>query len=423
MLRVETGPDAGLELELPNGMATVGKSSSCDLRLSDSTVSAQHLRVSVVEAGLEVSDLGSTNGTYYLETRLQRAVLPHGAVVTLGGTRLALVSRPAPDGVGYSNRTSYGAILGSTPAMRGLYSLLERIEQVDYPVLISGQTGVGKELVAREVHARSSRKEGPFEICDCGSVPANLAESELFGHARGAFTGAHTSYRGTFERADTGTVFLDEIGELPLDLQPKLLRVLETRQIRPLGSGKLRSVDVRVVAATNRDLAVEVRSNRFREDLYYRLNVVSLEVPPLCGRREDIPELVRHFVRELGKGDLDLAPETLELFTSGYHWPGNIRELRNAVARVLSTGLLPSDMEQPAGSAVVSTSLTEETEDGEDGSFREAKKRIVDAFERDYLLTQLRRSDDNISQAARAAGIDRNYFKKLLRKHGLHRQD
>ncbi|MFC1609615.1 sigma 54-interacting transcriptional regulator [Myxococcota bacterium] len=411
-IRVLEGPDAGSDFDLPSGAATIGSSSSCDWSLSDPTVSGSHVRVAIVEGGIEVTDLESTNGTFYLETKIQKAVLAHGAVLNIGRTRLSLSSREPPAGANYSQRTGYGELIGSAPAMRRLYALLERIEPVDYTVLIRGPTGAGKELVAREIHNHSKRATKPFEVFDCGAVPSNLAESLLFGHTRGAFTGALTSHRGVFERAHQGTVFLDEIGELPLELQPKLLRILETREVHPLGGDKGQPVDVRVVAATNRDITREVEEGRFREDLYFRLNVVTLEIPPLRARREDIPEMVRYFVAELGDNKLEISPLTLELFTSAYDWPGNVRELRNAIARVLCLGSPPEsiDHQEPLAAA---------PEVDIDATYQQAKKRLVDAFERDYFVAQLTRSGNNIAQAARLAGVDRSYFKRMLKRHGL----
>ncbi|MFH1809700.1 MAG: sigma 54-interacting transcriptional regulator [Pseudomonadota bacterium] len=413
-LVVVEGDDQGAAFDLAEGSAIIGKSASCQLRLSDGSVSAQHLRIEVTPLGLRVADLGSTNGTFYLGSRLEQAVLPTGAVLSLGRTRLALSSREPPRGAGYSDRSSYGEIVGSAPVMRRLYALLERIEPTDYTVLIHGETGTGKELVARAIHDHSARTGGPYEILDCTSMPPDLAESLLFGHVKGAFTGATSDRLGSFQRADGGTLFLDELGELRLDLQPKLLRALESGKVQRVGDGRLQSVDVRVVAATNRDLGAEVDAGRFREDLYYRLNVVTLELPPLRERREDIPGLVRHFVSGPKQQALAISAETLELFTCGYDWPGNVRELRNAIASVLSLGEVPERLRQAAP----------EPGHGElrvdhDEPFVQAKKRLVDAFERDYLQGQLDRADGNMAKAARLASVDRAYFKRLLKRHGL----
>ncbi len=411
LLKVIEGDDAGLEHDLPAGRVVVGTDPSCQLRLTDSTVSGQHLRVEVTPQGLAVTDLDSRNGTYYLDSKLERAVLSPGAVVKIGRSRIALASRQRPASKAYSHRDAYGALYGSSPAMRQLYASLEQLEAVEYTTLLLGETGVGKDLVAREIHRHSKRKDGPFEVSDCASLSATLIESELFGHAQGAFTGAKGSYAGAFERAHGGTIFLDEIGELPLDLQPKLLRVLETKTVRRVGSGETKNVDVRVIAATNRDLAQEAREGKFRKDLFFRLNLATIHIPPLRVRREDIPQLVRAVLVELGHTDLALSPATVELFTTGYDWPGNVRELRNAVARALAFG--PPEELAAASSGGAGSGMNVEA------PFQEEKKRAIDAFERDYLTEKLRRADNNIAQAARDSNVERTQFKRLLRKHGL----
>ena len=412
VLRILDGPDRGRELELPAGTATVGSSESCDLCLSDPAVSGHHLRVETVPEGIRVTDLDSTNGTHYLETRLDQAVVAIGAVLTVGRTRVCIASREPEQGPGYSERDRYGDLIGSAPAMRRLYAQLERVEPIDYSVLIQGPTGSGKELVAREIHRHSRRGHGPMEVLDCGAVAANLIESTLFGHVRGAFTGATTAHRGVFERADGGTVFLDEIGELPLELRPKLLRVLETGEVTPLGADSPRRVDVRAIAATHRDLAELVEQGRFREDLYFRLRVVALEVPALRARREDIPALVHHIAAASGHGEVEISQATIELFTSGYHWPGNVRELRNAIASVVALGALPEPLGGETPGAASSDFCVDEP-------YQNAKRRILDGFERDYFRTQLARADNNIAQAARLAGVDRSYFRRMLDRHGL----
>ncbi len=414
MVRVVHGPDRGRECAITSAVV-IGKAPGSDLVLTDPTVSASHARIEAREDGLHVSDLGSTNGTYYLETRVRDVVVAPGGVLSLGQTRIALMPHGGVADASVA-RNGYGAILGASPAMQPLYALLHRLEGREHTVLVLGETGVGKELVAGELHRNSPRKNGPLVVFDASAVTANLLESQLFGHVRGAFTGAANDTLGLFERARGGTIFLDEIGELPLDLQPRLLRVLESRTIRRVGSAETRDVDVRVVAATNRDLASEVERGRFREDLYYRLQVLTVEVPPLRSRPEDIPVLVQHFCKQLTGGEISLSESTLNLFQSGYSWPGNVRELRNAVERVLTVGALPEALsstpptegERPAG---VEVDLTE--------PLLEAKRRVSDGFERDYLVNQLRRARDNISEAARLSGMDRSYFKRLLRRHNL----
>ncbi len=413
-LRVVDGPDVGKVFPLTTGELVVGSGEEADFRLSDAAVSSRHCRIAVSDAGLQAEDLGSTNGTWYLGSRIGRATLGVGAVLKVGRSRIALSSLEQGGGAQASARTSYGRLLGESLEMRRLFALLERLEAVDYSVLLIGETGVGKEVIGREIHEHSKRATGPWEIFDCGAVAPNLIESELFGHTKGAFTGAVAERRGVFARANGGTILLDEIGELPLELQPKLLRVLESREVRPVGGNAALPVDVRVIAATHRDLVAAVRNKTFREDLYFRLNVVTLPIPPLRSRREDIPALVQHFVAAAA-GDVAISADTLELFTCGYDWPGNVRELRNAVARVLALGTVPDALRPSEGGAEAGS----DAPGGAGESYLQAKKRVLDAFERDYLVTQLQRAGNNIAQAARLAGMDRSYFKRILRRHGL----
>ncbi|MBI5509444.1 MAG: sigma-54-dependent Fis family transcriptional regulator [Deltaproteobacteria bacterium] len=417
MVRVAEGADQGAELDLPSGAAVIGTRDDCDLTLTDSAVSGRHLQLEVTSDGIVAVDLGSTNGTFYMETRVERAIVKHGASLRIGRTRLVLLSKEVPIAMKASTRTSYGALVGSSPAIRRLYAVLEQLEAFESSTLILGETGVGKELVAREIHAHSKRARGPFEVCDCGALSPTLIESELFGHTKGAFTGAHADHRGVFERGDRGTVFLDEIGELPAELQPKLLRVLDTHALRRVGGTDTFNVDVRVVAATNRDLGALVKSGKFRQDLFYRLEIITVRVPALRERREDVPLLIEHFLRSLGQGDLTLSPTTVELFATGYDWPGNIRELKNAVERVRTIGALPENLDRSGGTTGRADGTSVDIDI--DGPFQEAKRRLVTAFEHDYLEARIKQSNNNISQAARSSGMERSQFKRLLRKHGL----
>ncbi|HSI05967.1 MAG TPA: sigma 54-interacting transcriptional regulator [Myxococcota bacterium] len=410
-----SGPERGTEMALGDG-GVVGSGSDADFMLNDRTVSAKHARIDVRDDGLHVTDLSSTNGTFYLDTRIREVTVQPGAVLALGTCRIALVlpePLAAPD-----HRDGYGAIIGSAPSMQRMYAMLDRLTrtagQAEPTVLITGETGVGKELVAREIHASSARRAGPFEVFDASAVAANLIESELFGHVRGAFTGADRDRVGVFARARGGTVFIDEVGELPLDLQPKLLRVLENREARPVGSNVTSPVDVRIVAATNRNLEEEVERGGFRRDLYFRLNVVTIDVPPLRERISDIPLLVEHFTRSIAHESSPLSPDTLELLISGYSWPGNVRELRNALASVLIVGTLPSNLSGPSQRESI-TNLSE--------PLLKARKRVLEAFEHDYLVHQMQRAQGNVTEAARLSSMDRSYFKRLLTKHRLDDDD
>ncbi|MEL6544716.1 MAG: sigma 54-interacting transcriptional regulator [Myxococcota bacterium] len=390
---------------------TVGSSDAADLFCNDRYVSSRHLQIEVVRAGLMLTDLDSSNGTFYLAGRIQRALVPHGSTIHLGQSTLRLLARDDEDPEGLSDKSRYGRLIGSSPAMRRLYRQLEQIESSDATVLVLGETGVGKELVASEIHAKSARRSSPYAVFDCGAVSPELIESELFGHSAGAFTGAHTERAGVFEAAHSGTVFLDEIGELPPTLQPKLLRVLESRTLKRLGSEYETAVDFRVIAATHRNLADMCEQGEFREDLYYRLNVVTLTVPPLRQRREDIPDLVASMALHVDP-NLRLSPSTIELFTSSYDWPGNVRELRHAIMRVAALGEAPAlEMTTNRGERAFAVDVR--------SPLPQEKKRILDAFEREYLEQQLEESGGNLSEAARRSGVDRSYFRRLLKRHQI----
>jgi transcriptional regulator with GAF, ATPase, and Fis domain len=312
----------------------------------------------------------------------------------------------------------FGELIGSSEIMRRAYALLERAAEVDITVLLEGETGTGKELAAKAIHSNSVRGPRNFHIVDCGAVSPTLIEAELFGHVRGSFTGADRDRTGAFELAHQGTLFFDEIGELPLPLQPKLLRAIETREVRKIGGSARIPVDVRFVAATNRNLFEEVKKGRFREDLYYRLNVFKIILPPLREHRDDIPLLVKHFLGIVGGSPL--SEEILERMMQ-MDWPGNVRELRNAVDRamVLARGEKRDD---------VATSPRESGDEVTDLSgvkvdttrpFKEVKAEIVARFELSYLEQVLDRTGGNISAAARESGIDRKHMERLIRKHHI----
>jgi len=292
--------------------------------------------------------------------------------------------------------------------MRQVFALLERVAPTQTTVLVDGETGTGKELVAEAIHEESPRAAGPFIVFDCSAVSSSLIESELFGHARGAFTGAVTDRAGAFELADGGTIFLDEIGELPLDLQPKLLRVLERREVRRLGSADTTNVDVRVIAATNRSLAAEVDAGRFREDLFYRLEVVHVTLPPLRERPDDIAPLARRFAAELGQPTA-LSDRTLRGFET-QAWPGNVRELRNAVARAVSLG----EPQGEAGAAPPNPFAVDLAM-----PLKIAREQIADAFEERYLLAALAQTGGNVTRAAEIAGVSRKFIQRAVKRYGL----
>jgi DNA-binding NtrC family response regulator len=406
---------------------TLGRSRVADVAIADFTVSEFHLEIAAHEDGIEVRDLESWNGTFFEGARIQRAVVPRGATLSIGESAIRVdvaTEEPAASPV----RDSFRALLGRSTAMRELFALLERLAATDLAVFIEGPTGSGKELVARALHDDSARAAQPFVVLDCAALPANLAESVLFGHTTGAFTGAVEPRTGVFEAANGGTVFLDEVGDLPLDLQPKLLRVLENRQVTRLGENKPRSISVRVLSATWRDLRRMVNQGQFRDDLYYRLAQTRLVLPSLVDRREDIDLLVAEFLRRLPRDAVcarAISREALaELGKRDY--PGNVRELKNIVERAayMTDGqvIRPQDLafermldrrREPRGDEV--------SED--DAGFKGAKRTAVDDFEHDYLQRLMARTDGNIAMAAGRAGIERHYLRSLLKKHGLHTRE
>jgi DNA-binding NtrC family response regulator len=313
----------------------------------------------------------------------------------------------------------FKGIVGATAAMRELFGLVDSVAPTDATVLLLGESGTGKEVMARALHQRSLRAGGPFVPINCSALTDTLLESELFGHVRGAFTGASTSRIGVFEEASRGTLFLDEIGDISPAMQVRLLRALQEGEIKPVGSTEIRKVDVRVVAATNRDLEAAARAGTFRQDLFYRLNVVALELPPLRQRSEDVPLLVHHFLTRyaarFGKLVSRVAPEAMEALQA-HAWPGNIRELENVIQRavVLASGeaisvdLLPASLRQsPRGQAPARSNLP----------FARAKQAAIDEFERGYLEEVLRRSGGLVAEAARLCGLDKSNFRRLLRRH------
>ena len=419
-LRVIGGPDAGLEVEVPPIGVVVGADPSVDVVLQDTAVSSRHCTVVPSADGFSVTDLGSRNGTLLDGVAITQASVPVGAVLRLGTTLLQLM--PAEDSVEIppSEHHSFGALVGTSLAMRQVFALLERASQSNASILFLGESGTGKELAARAVHENSPRRNGPFVVFDCGAASETLIESELFGHVRGAFTGAHGDRVGAFAAAHNGTLFLDEIGDLPIALQPKLLRMLEAGEVIQLGSRTPEHYDVRVVAATHRDVFQEVSRGGFRGDLYYRLAVVEVYLPPLRQRLEDVPQLVRMFLgRARSVHHDDIAGANLDRVVA-YHWPGNVRELRNVVNRAVALGnpgdpfdKLPIMLRPTVGADDVPAAVRA------DRPYHDVKDEILARFEREYLTDLMRRAEGNVSQAARLAGLERKYLYRLLERAGL----
>ncbi len=402
----------------------LGSSQEADLVVGAPTVSARHVELRMVERGCLVRDLGSRNGTFVDGMLVTECTLTKSTLLRLGDAVVSVTLGEGEDEVPLSRSTNFGELLGHGPAMRSVFAVLDRAARTDTTILLLGESGTGKELAARAIHARSPRAEGPLVVFDCAAVAPTLVESQLFGHARGAFTGATEARPGVFEQASGGTLVLDELGELPLELQPKLLRVLESRSVQRLGEVRTREVSVRIVASTNRNLGEEVRAGRFREDLFFRLSVVSVHLPPLRERTEEIPRLVAHFRRRLGGDDAPEIPDELMRLLARHDWPGNVRELRNVVERFLALpGIDPAVVlgrgttEPGSGPKVDPGRESEET--AWDLPFHDAKARLTDRFERRYLERLLERHGGNISEAARIAGLSRQSCYRLMHKHGL----
>jgi DNA-binding NtrC family response regulator len=391
----------------------IGAGEENDIVIDDPKVSRTHVELERVAEGVLVRDLDSTNGTYYLGQRIASAILAVGTRFQIGPVTAAieLDDDALRAGLAYDGN-EYRGLSGGSAAMHRLFALLSRIESSLAPVLVEGESGVGKERVARALHDGSSVAAGPMVSLNCGALPRELVASELFGHRRGAFTGAAEARRGAFESADGGTLFLDEIGELPLDLQPTLLRVLETGEVRRLGDEAPIRVAVRIVAATNRDLEDAVRQGTFREDLFFRLAVLRVTVPPLRERPDDIELLAQEFAQASVTGAL---PQNVIEQLRVRAWPGNVRELRNAVEAYRVLGVLPkATRSRPATLAL---SLRESI-DGR-AEYAPQKEAFLDRFTATYLELLLETAGGNQSVAAKIAGLDRSYLGRLLAKHGL----
>jgi transcriptional regulator with GAF, ATPase, and Fis domain len=405
-LRVMTGPDAPHTVESSAAEVTIGSGPDQNLQLTDQYVSRHHCVVRVSDNGLICEDLDSTNGTLVSGVRVTSAVIAPGDTIVVGETVLAVDVPGDTIDEPLSCRDHFGRVMGRSAAMRRLFALLERVSSSDATILIEGETGTGKSALAEAIHETGHRAGKPFVVVDCGALPHQLLESELFGHERGAFTGAIDTRVGLFESASGGTILLDEIGELPLDLQPKLLRSLERRTIRRVGSNRELPIDVRLIAATHRDLRRAINQKTFRSDLWYRINTVRVALPPLRERRDDIPMLVTSFYRDL-LGDPAAAPphELVWKMTCGT-WGGNVRELRSAVERSLIG--VPS---------IGDDDVSAEARQGI--SYRDAKSLAAADWEKRYLSELLPAHDGNVSRAARAAKMNRSHLSELVHRHGL----
>jgi transcriptional regulator with PAS, ATPase and Fis domain len=419
-ISVIAGPDAGTTIESAGALVRIGTAPDNDLVLRDDTVSRRHCEIECATAGVRVRDVGSTNGVWLGGIRVLDAVIGgplRSTTLAVGDTQITVTRLEETVERLQATSTRFGDVLGASPRMRELFADLDRIAATDLTLLIEGETGTGKDAIAEAVHRASARAEGPFVVFDCGAVAPNLAESELFGHERGAFTGAVGSRAGVFEEAHRGTLFLDEIGELPKDLQPKLLRALEKREVRRLGSSKTIGFDVRIIAATNRKMTAEVARGSFREDLYFRLAGTHVSVPPLRERVSDLSILVEHFLslEDPPRSVHEVPPEVWEMLRA-HRWPGNVRELRNACRRLFVT---PERVIAPGGSASPVSVEPAAAEPANLLPLRVARREASDAFERSYVAAILRKTGGNVSRGASIAEVSRQMLQKLMRKHGL----
>jgi DNA-binding NtrC family response regulator len=410
---VVSGDDTGRTAQADGEQLSIGAAQGNDLVLTDPHVSRYHLEVSASPSGVLLVDVGSSNGTFVGPVRVLRAVVQPGTLVRVGDTTLR-VREGGGATVPLFDEDSLAGFYGRAPATRRLMAQLQRAAQSQAPVLLEGESGTGKEVLARAIHSLGPRASAPFEVVDCGALVPALVASELFGHEKGAFTGADRQRAGAFERAGAGTVFLDEIGELPIGLQASLLGALERKKFRRVGGQKELDLPARVVSATHRDLRSQINAGAFRLDLYYRLAVVTLKVPPLRERPEDVPVLVEHFLREAGYTGPreDLVSDQALAALAAQPWPGNVRELRNTIDALLAMGELPSaDVVAPNASDPIGSALGL--------PYKQARDGVLRAFESRYVPHLLERAGGNIAKAAREANMDRSHLMEMMRRLGL----
>jgi two-component system, NtrC family, response regulator GlrR len=423
-LEVIAGVDAGKAETFGGSEINVGTQPSNDLVLSDSSVSRYHLRIAAGAAGFVITDLDSTNGTSIGSLRIREVTVSQVVELRMGDSQLRFVPLDEELEVPLHGSERYGTMVGRSVQLRALFAQIPSIAAADSTVLIDGETGTGKELLAEELHRTSSRSDQPFIVVDCGAIPEQLIESELFGHVRGAFTSAAADRTGAFELAHGGTLFLDEVGELSLASQPKLLRALESRQVKPVGASRYRPANVRIIAATNRDLRLGVNEGTFRPDLFYRLSVFRLHLPPLRERPDDVELLATMFMTEFwqrlspGTPSPPLSRETIQRLV-GHRWPGNIRELRNFIERVaiMARGGAPLEAELDPPPAAEARGVDAYLK----LPYKEAKMMWIDQFEVAYVNALLDHNKGNVAAAARQAGVDRTYVFRLMRKYGIAR--
>ncbi len=412
--------DETKEITIGPEPVVVGRDPACALVVPDSGISSMHAELVATARGVRLRDLGSKNGTWVGDLRIGEAYLTGSTSFWLARTELRF-EQAKSEKVDLPEIDHFGPLFGTSAAMRDLFRRLQKGAPTDLTVLVQGETGTGKELVAQAVHHASARSNGPFVVVDCGSIAPTLAEATLFGHERGAFTGATTTRESPFVEATGGTIFLDELGELPLDVQPKLLRALAEKRVKRVGSNTYEPFDARVVAATRRDLEGAVNLGTFRSDLYFRLAQVRAFVPPLRQRLDDIPGLIRHILDQLGAKNAwrRVSRSTLDRLLR-YDWPGNVRELRNAVAVALAlaeegepldiAGALGLKAAKPKGKIVEATAIR---------AYHDAKREALTQFERAYFKQLVDATNGNVAEISRRTGLQRTHVRKYLRLHGL----
>ena len=410
-LTITEGAPSGRSFVSTAERLSIGSDAMNDVHVIDPTASRFHCELRIEPDGVRVVDLESSNGTFIAGMRVRDAYVAGDALIRVGRTVLRLDFAGENSPLECSSQARFGSLLGRSAVMRSMFALLERVAPTNATVLLEGETGVGKGQAAESIHRASARRHGPFVVVDCGAMPAPLLEAELYGHEKGAFTGAQTRRVGAFEAANGGTVFLDEIGDLPSELQPKLLRVLENRHVRRLGSNAYVPVDVRVVAATNRDLRTDVNAGRFRADLFFRLAVVKILLPPLRARPDDLPSLAAHILSQLGASPEMSAslvtPAFLQELTRA-SWPGNVRELRNFLERGLIFPEGAHDTSQAPVSGVAGVV-----------PYAQAKEQALARFEQEYVQSLLRAHGGHVVTAAAASGLSREYVYRLMRRHQI----
>jgi DNA-binding NtrC family response regulator len=423
--RIRVGDD-GTWFEVGQDPVIVGRNPACQLVVEDGKVSAVHAEFVATELGVRVRDLGSRNGTYVADVRIGEVCINSTCTLRMGATELHFEPQ-RPEKVTVPTIPSFGPLVGQSEQMRKIFDRLSKVAPTDLTVLIEGETGSGKELAAQAIHFASKRADRAFVVVDCGSIPASLAEASLFGHEKGAFTGAIDRHASPFHDAEGGTIFLDELGELPLEVQPKLLRALAERRVKSVGGSTYKPFDVRVLAATRRDLVRAVNSGAFRSDLYFRVAQVKIELTPLRDRVEDIPILVRSMLKDLGDEDAyqRVTNSQLERLMR-YDWPGNVRELRNAVAVAYALSDINDEIDVSShlgtlteGSAPQSGGRGNITAGLERQPFQEAKREVLARFAKEYFIRLAEEAKGNVSEMARRAGMERAHVRTYLKRHQI----